>query len=209
MNIVAFAPQFNTAGRKDATGAFQPEARAFLRVVGDGSLVLIDNRKPEAAMRAQVLAALSPGTLTVAFFCHGLGKRIQFGFGLAHVALLASALAGDRNRRVVLYACNTGKGNEPVGGDGGFADELRDALCRAGCVDCRVDAHTTAGHTTCNPYVRRFEGMGSPVGGVGGYWLVAPGSALWTKWRTALRDTDLRFRFPFMSVAEIHRELAG
>jgi len=49
--------------------------------------------------------------------------------------------------------------------------------------------------------------MGSTVGGVGGYYPVAPGSKLWPKWRKELRETDMRFRFPFMLVEEIHAEL--
>ena len=67
--------------------------------------------------------------------------------------------------RVVLYACSTAKGEntaqdmEAVGGDGGFTDRLRDLLCQAGAVDYQVDAHSTAGHTMKNPYVRRFQGM--------------------------------------------------
>jgi hypothetical protein len=111
---------------------------------------------------------------------------------------------------VALYCCSTGAASSAdayaeFGGDGGFADRLRDALCVAGGVHCTVDAHTTAGHTTMNPYVRRFEGRGSRVGGVGGFDLVSPKSGdLWRRWRRALRETSLRYRFPVMSVAEIH-----
>jgi hypothetical protein len=217
-NILALAPRYNTGSKKDTTGAFQPEARAFLRFVGIGDPVLIDNRTSETDMRRQVLSALADprictgGEPVVAFFCHGQSRKIQFGFGLAHADLLAKAIAaGSQRARVVLYACNAGMDvrGAPVGGDGGFADVLRDALCRVGCVDCVVDAHTTAGHTTRNPYVRRFEGRGSPVGGIGGSFIVQPGSALWRKWQAALRDTDLRFEFPFLSIGEIHNRLVS
>lgn len=225
-SIIAFAPAFDTHGRHDATGAFQPEARAFLKHNGaEAGLFLISNRNTEDAMRKQVLGVLSDASAaggdeypTIAFFCHGLGRKIQFGFDVRNVDQLAAAMKGLKgwalHARVVLYACNTGMASkkeqyEPVGGDGGFADALRDAMCRADLVWARVDAHTTAGHTTRNPYVRRFEGMGSPVGGVGGYMLVAPGTKLWPKWRKALRDTNLRYDVPLMSVSEIHERLVG
>jgi hypothetical protein len=55
--------------------------------------------------------------------------------------------------------------------------------------------------------------MGSPVGGVGGYYIVAkstkkgkPKTKLWNAWRKALR-TDFRFAFPFMTTEEIHDHL--
>lgn len=225
MNIVAFAPAFNTNGRKDATGAFQPEATAFCKQNKNGVVILVDNRRDGPSMRTQVIDAIRQSSprpawmKAVAFFCHGLGRKIQFGFDVRNVDELAKAIndscdAGTAGVRVVLYACNTGMASlgeqyKPVGGDGGFADALRDALCRSGMTTCQVDAHTTAGHTTRNPYVRRFEGHGSPVGGVGGYILVAPGSKLWRPWVKALRETDLRHEFPFLTAGEIHQRLLG
>lgn len=210
---LALAPLHNSEGRRDATGAFQPEAEAWLDAQGltgaEAEAVLIDNRWTNLAMRRAVIRALEcalPDVLGI--FCHGWGTGIQFGFSIGHVDSLAEAIHvdGDVAPRVALYCCSTGKG-PGVGGDGGFADMLRDALCRAGSVYCRVDAHTTAGHCTRNPYVRRFEGGGSASGGSGGAWIVTPASALWDRWRAALRDTDLRLRYPTMTVAEIHAEL--
>ena len=54
---------------------------------------------------------------------------------------------------------------------------------------------------------RKFDGMGSPVGGVGGLTIVTPGSLLWKKWRTAVTTTPFRYKVPFMTIAEIHKEL--
>lgn len=212
MTILAFAPLHNLDGKRDATGAFHPEAQAFAKLTG-ADVVLVDNDTPAISRREAVLDAIrehNPGQ--VAFFCHGWTTGIQFGFGVQHTLLLAETITGGwagTDPRVVLYACLTAAdGKTPgAGGDGGFADEFRDALCRAGATWCRVDAHTTAGHTTRNPYVRRFEGQGSAVGGTGGQWIVAPKSPLWKPWVRALRETDLRYRFPSMSVAEIHAEL--
>jgi len=211
-NIIAFAPQYNTKGRKDATGAFQREAKAFMRLHGAKGLglFLVDNHRCDFEMRDQVLYAIrsEPFIDTVAFFCHGLSKSIQFGFDTLNVDVLAKTLEERETSRVVLYACNAA-GGPGVGGDGGFADLLRDAMCRAGAISCQVDAHTTAGHTTRNPYVRRFEGRLSPVGGVGGYYLVEPKSKLWRPWVRAMKDdkNTLRYEFPFMQVGQIHERL--
>lgn len=211
MRMIAFAPSYNTGKRHDATGAFQPEMRSFVKL-HRASWVYVDNREPAKSQRESIVSAiqLSPCDV-VAFFCHGSRFGLELGFDLRTVRELAKVLARLRNVRVVLYACSAAAGmpRGETGGDGGFADELRDELCKAGATDCQIDAHLTSGHTTKNPHVRRFEGRGSPVGGVGGYYLVPPRSPLWLKWRAALRSTDLRFRFPFLTVGELHAELAG
>lgn len=154
----------------------------------------------------------------VAFFCHGWSTGIQL-CPVNRVKQLALALS--QLRRVgelimTLYCCTTGsdtnsKTSEIIddgkpGGDGGFADLLRDALCAVGVTSNCVDAHTVSGHTTENPYVRRFEGHGITTGGVGGMWLVSPKSALWSKWRKSLKG-DLRWEYPFLSFQNIHETL--
>jgi len=207
MRTLILAPMYDSPGKHDATGAFQPEVNGFSVRSGGAVNTWVDNHATKPAMRADVLGmvhTVSPTLLAV--FSHGWRTGIQFGFGLPHVDELAVELArGCTSVRVALYCCSTGSG-PGVGGDGGFADMLRDALCRAGAVNCQVDAHDRAGHTTKNPYVRRFTGQGSNVGGMGGQWIVAPGSALWGRWKAALRG-DLRWRFPTMDVAAIHAEL--
>lgn len=228
MTAIAFAPQHNTGTKKDATGAFQPEMVRWITHIkdqGDTNWInhVINNRLSAAEMRADVIKHISEFKPDrIAFFCHGWKTGIQFGFGMKHVKELAktiieadqigadlAAISGGRMHApiITLFCCLTADG--PIDGDGGFADRLRDELCIAGAVNCRVDAHTTAGHTTRNPNVRRFDGLGSPVGGMGGQHIVAPGSALWARWVKALKTGDLRFRFSAMEVAEIHEELVG
>jgi len=223
MQYLVFAPKWNHK-RNDAMGAFQPEAKRFLKHYGEppGNVILIDNRQWKSRQRADVLTAInsccsSCVPTVVALFCHGYKGGLQLGFRNRHAAALARSIAaiGDKSVRVVLYACDTGRDLDrdrrddlkAFGGDGGFADRLRDELCKHGAVDCQVDSHTTAGHATRNPHVRRFEGRGSPIGGVGGYYLVPrKPRAMWRAWRTALR-TPFRFSFPLMAVGEIHRRL--
>jgi hypothetical protein len=214
MTMLCFAPAFNTKGRKDATGAFIPEAERFLKHHGQDSsmLRLIDNMQNKTQMRRAVLKHLKEfschGLDGVFFFCHGYRRGIQFGFTTKGLKKLATAIfdACDENPRVCFYSCDVGRDSDrkrtddlkTFGGDGGFADEMRDALCKAGSRWCRVD-----GHTTRNPHVRRFEGDGSMVGGKGGYYIVPrQKKKLFKKWRELLR-TAFRFEYPFMSTEVI------
>jgi len=208
---LAFAPRNNAEGKRDATGAFQPEARAWAAHVGGAEVAIFENERPKRLRKAEVLERIrgAKNLSQLAFFCHGWTNGIQAGIGVPDLPELAAALeetSPNVDVRVTLYCCSTGGGGN--GGDGGFADELRDALCRRGMVRCVVDAHTTPGHTTTNPHVRRFVGTGTEHGGAGGSWIVSPGSALWPRWRSMLRSGDLRFSFPLLGVEEIHTLLA-
>lgn len=222
MTVLALVPMSNSKGKKDVTGAFLPEAKRWLDLHG-GALARFDNAAAPAKRRADVEAILRghSGLRAVGFFCHGLSRQLQTGHGISHVDALADALTSATlpGAVVALYACDaadTPVKNAP-GGDDGFADRLRDALILRDAEHWQgghVDAHVTTGHTTTNPYVRRFACSLAvpsevPLGIVGGEWLVKPGSAAWGTWRRALRETDLRFRFPFMREREIHDELRG
>ena len=229
MSVLCIRAGFDTPGKKDVAHAFLPEANAFAEACGGGVVHAFDNREGMAKRRTEVLSILAgegnDGDYydAVAFFCHGWPTGIQAGFRKRDCAVLADAIRACfrvnsdpdvPSPLVALYCCSTGDDpqdspKEAAGtGDGSFADALRDALCAAGSVDVRVVAHTTAGHATRNPHVKFFDGMGSSMGGVGGYAPVTPShKKLWPKWRRALQKTDLRFRMPRMSVADIHAEL--
>lgn len=223
MTALIFTPDRNSK-LKDFSGAFEPESIKFAALHGADAddIVRVRLSGTNDQQREQILVALRshPPADIVAFFCHGWQTGIQLGFKTLHVGELAKAIvygslqpsevigheSHERLPRVALYACSTGGG--PGGGDGGFADTLRDAMCKLGAVNCRVDAHDRKGHSTQNPYVRRYEGGGSSVGGTGGQWIVDPAKAqLFRKWRIALVRTDLVYRFPLMTTAEIHQEL--
>lgn len=216
--IIGFSPTTNTGTKKDATGAFIPEGRKFMKFHDqpEGNLVMIDNTRSKPKMREAVFDTLQrsvEGLTGVAFFCHGLKDRIQFGIGKSDLPELSRLLAKksrDLTLVVTLYCCDTGRDEDrdtsddlaEHGGDNGFADNLRDALCNVGITRCVVDAHTTAAHTTMNPDVRRFEGMGSLSGGAGGYYIVPRGSSMRKAWIRELK-TDFRFLFPYFTTAEI------
>jgi len=210
MKSISFVPRHSSKGKHDAD-EFRREAQAFAKI-HPGQIVEINNHAKKVAMRAEVLDALRgcEAADIIAFFCHGWRHGIQFGFGIQHLAALAESMSHADAMQcacVVLYCCSTADGPGP-GGDGGFADSLRDALCAVGDVWCDVYAHDRPGHTTRNPYVRLFSGEGSRYGGTGGTWIVAPGSALWRRWVAAMK-TDLRFRFPLKPISLLHREVAG
>lgn len=224
--MLVFRPMHNSHGKRDVTGAFAPEADRYIDTVcTKGSMVVaIDNRKPFWHRRRQVLDVFSEALDApdffdgVAFFCHGWKNGIQLGFRSKEVGSLAHQIHDICQHsflEVPLYCCSTGGDvltgkTSPGTGDDSFADLLRDDLCRRADADdyisyCRVMAHETVAHTTKNPRVRFFDGMGSPVGGVGGYRPVRPRGALWKVWKQELRrkESDFRFLMPHMDMSEI------
>jgi len=208
--------------RRDWSGAFLPEALSFAKTHDRDiiDMVSIDVSKAFWKRRWQTLRAIrktpaSQPLSMVAIFCHGWKSGIQLGFrSRRQCRRLAQHIARESypDVTVALYACSTARDADArirddlqpgPGGDGGFADTLRDELVRAGAIHAGVYAHVTKGHATRNPYVRLFaDGRFD-----GGDWLIEPGSDMWRRWRRALRETGLRFRFPMMSVDEIRAEL--
>ncbi len=203
---------------------------------GYPSTVRFDNTLPFEKRSKKLLTDIEEsGEITnirqVAIFCHGWSDGIQAGFTRKTVKKLITSLNLDPDRgrlntdvRFALYCCSTGadpqddddeapgrsifdEHDNGIGvGEGSFADALRDELCKVGCLDCKVSAHTTAGHTTMNPHVIFFEGLGSTIGGVGGLMPVPPGHKLWKRWVKELK-TDFRFEYPEMTVGNIHEIL--
>lgn len=213
------APAFNTGNKRDAVGAFHPEARAFCKALGiNEKLKLFDNRAqiPQRRVECEKFFDSSAGLYgIVAFFGHGWRDGIQAGWvkGTIHKMAATLKLHCVSNPVILLYACDTGRNKDQSraddikggpGGEGGFADMLRADCAKAG-LSATIYAHTTEGHTTQNPYVRVF--LPGEIGG--GHWIVDPESNLWAAWKRALRSTDLRFRFPFMAREDIEAELTA
>jgi hypothetical protein len=214
---------YNTKGRRDATGAFQPEAKRFLKYHKQSfdNLFLIDNKQTRAKMRKQVLKILRSlhcSNPCIAFFCHGYRLGIQFGFCVGHAGSLARAITKLNPVSVVFYSCDVARDRDrsrrdditdTIGGDGGFADVVRDEFAAAGARwGMNVDGHTTPGHTTRNPFVRRFA-VESTDGGRGGYYIVSrKQKKLWSKWRQELK-TDFRFMYPILPTTAILDYLEG
>lgn len=215
--MLVFAPMHNTKGKVDAKYAFQPESKGFCYAHGEAAPVkLFDNSKPMPARFSEVMGwidACKPSSVdTLATFCHGFKAGLQIGATLVNVGRFAAALQRvlAPSPRVILYSCDAARDDdndrnddtEPgPGGEGGFADKLRDELVKRG-VMATIFAHATTAHATMNPYVRRFDHDDL----AGGRWIITPHSELWGAWTNALRG-PMRFKFPFMSQAEIEAEL--
>lgn len=229
-NVLVFYSNTNVQGRKDATGAFIPEAREFRKCHGIPKENFIGIKCPKVKLpirREQVFSKIEEiGSQrpinSIAFFGHGWPQGIQFGIRRGEIPKLVELLAeyATNDVRLVLYACLAAENDvrdKEIGKlgpatDGGFADELRDNMVRAGISNGIVDAHKTAGHTSWNPYVVRFlcsDVVTPEYGGTGGAWLVEPRSESWRSWVKALKDKKrgLRYRFPYMSQYEILSEL--
>lgn len=185
MRGIVFTPNRNTR-RADFTGAFLPEARAFIRAhqIPARALVRIDILKSDHEMRAQILEAIKKeGKLqgsfeTVAFFCHGWCSGIQLGFSVQNVVELACALKplATRDIKMPLYACSAARDR-----DAQIIDD--------------IDPNSVGG-----------DG-GQPYGGKGGVWVVKPKGPLWKRWIRWLTEGNNRFRLPFMSIDEVQAEL--
>ena len=191
-----------------------------------GTIKLFDNRIPYARRIRPIVTILREAAKgepldCVAAFCHGWRTGLQFGASLRFpgtMEIYTSALADciRVDAKLPLYACSAGRDEDAAlsddlgsgpGGDGGPADIIRDELSKMGAMQIVVDAHITAGHTTRNPFVRRFPG--AKGGAIGGKWIISPDDKLWLRWKMRLRKTFLRHRFPFMTTEEIRAELAG
>jgi len=215
VRALIFRPLHASPSKPADAGEFRREAERFAGTLTDAgwdvTVQTFDNALAKRDRRASVNRVIDGGTWDLlALFGHGLRSGIQTGHDVANaedLALLLSARSA-RPLRVELYACDAARDSDrdkrddvtdAVGGDGGFADALRDALAELG-VTGHVDAHAVAAHTTRNPYVRRFHmDAGS---GAGAGWLVDPKGPHWRAWRAALKG-DMRFRFPLMSADEI------
>jgi len=227
-NVLVFYSNRNTNGKKDATGAFIPEATNFKQVnnIPDELFLGVNLKKVKASKRREIvldkLNSIEKPLDGIAFFGHGWPQGIQFGFRREHIEELVKAMSFvcKRDCKVVLYACLAAENDirdnivKDIGPatKGGFADKLRDAMVREGFVGGHVDAHKTAGHTTRNPYVVRFLTDNilthEKFDYSGGSWIVEPGSMFWKKWVRYLHESKtLRYTFPFLTEMEIKNSL--
>lgn len=214
---LAFAPAINTPHKQDAA-EFRREALAWVKQFEPPApLILVDNTAPRALRRRRVLQRLQQQEQldVLALFTHGTKRGLtSLGFDLTSIGDLAEEIAGLRVSTVLLYACSAGADadadtddeREPgPGGDGGFADALRETLLMDHGHPVTIYGHSVVGHCAKCPYVRRFDA----ASGAGGVWVIEPDSELWPRWRRAMRETDLRFRWWRLSQDEIEAELRG
>jgi hypothetical protein len=191
------APAYDTPGRKDSSGAFQPEAKRLIRALDlRASLRLFDSNRALPERRSEVRPALTQQTDLdlAAFLCHGWRDGVQAGWRSHQAGDLAAALVGacKPDAVIALYCCDTGSGtgDGAPGGKGGFASTLYGCLLALGFRGT-LWAHSTTGHTTQNPYVRVWRPDEEPELGD---WACEPHSEHWSKWTKAVRETEWRYR---------------
>ena len=192
----------------DKAKEFDRESLAFRRFwnVANHWSLAVDDQANKSSKRAAVLGFLeklgaekSRWFDCVAVFCHGLRNSIQLGFDVDNVDDLGAAInkVVKPLGRVVLYCCSTAKGFDSDTDSKCFARELQRSLI----VD--VYAHSTAGHTTRNPYTVKVHGFHRQDA----EYLVKPKSDQWKTWNSELhaldKSGDIRFMFPFMTSEQI------
>lgn len=217
----------NEKGKKDATGAFVPEAKKFAEyheIPKENMLAIPCPGMPKQRRLEEVCMFLraQQNIKWIAMFCHGWSSGLQFGLNKKNIPVFVKYLDGACNRdlKMTLYACSTASTSKKSrkismpGTDNGYADQLRDALLLQGFKKGWIDAHLTPGHTTRNPFVLRFyteprfeKDWDLP----GGEWLVSPKSKLWKPWKRAVQNMKTSFRLIFseLSEAEIYEYLAN
>lgn len=221
MKSACIVPAWNTHGKRDATGAFQPEGSRWTALHG-GSYYLFDNRLTRGARREQVEGMLAKENDLdwVAIFCHGYPRGMQTGHALRQAGRLAEAIAMacKPTAIVTLFACNTARDADRdnkddlvpgPGGEGGFADRLRDELVEKGMHGGWIDAHTVVGHTTKAPWVRRFY-ISEADKYDGGEYIVRPKGENWQEWVLWLRSShEFRLSFSLCLASDINAVLSG
>jgi hypothetical protein len=227
---LVFYTSTNSKGRKDATGAFIPEAKNFSKIhnIPEEDQVGIDCRKLEKWDRRKIVYNVlneqkNDSLSKLAFFCHGFPTHIQFGIYLNHLGELADILADklSNNAKIIFYACSTMSSFNKGVSDGlfenddgpcvkdGFCDTLRDRLVEKTDKYFEIFGHTGPGHATMFPYVAKV----SPIEHVtedmdGANWVISPLSRdLWKSWCIKLKKTDLRYKFPWLTKEELTSQL--
>ena len=213
----------NRTGKHDGD-EFALWAKRYSSIHGPADLHDVDTSVKGAARAAAVEAILAKAYADgkrydrVAFFMHGWTTKtgatgLQTGHknadGAKALAVALAPLCEDVAVTVMLYCCQLGANSKTYSGEpgvissGSFASVLAEQLTDLG-VGATVYGHTSAGHTTTNPYVVHF-GAYEPL------WVVEPSSTYWTAWRKALKDTDseLWAYFPEMGDVELESLLAG
>lgn len=215
----------NEHGKRDATGAFIPEATKFAKchkVPKANMLGIACPGTPKKKRFEELCMFLRNyrGIKWIALFCHGYSSGMQFGMTKKNIPTLVGylKLCSTQDLKMTLYACSTAstskktrKINAP-GTDNGYADKLRDGLLQAGLRGGWIDAHLTPGHTTRNPFLLRFyvaPAFENNWDAPGGEWLVSPKSQLWKPWKKAVQNMKSMFRFKFsnMTEADIYKHL--
>lgn len=201
---LVIAPRYNSLDtstpdpddrKPDATGAFHIGARAFSEHHRFAAPVLFDNTANPQQTRREVLDIIrnASGPLDVfAYFGHGLPNGLSSAKIFVRqldelTAALRPVLA--TNATIILYACSAGTLVS------GFAAQLAQRLNGV-----QVFGHATSAHSFYNRFKTRHPA---------GEWVVDPSDTInFRRWAVRLSNTDLWARYPFLTAAELARDLS-
>jgi hypothetical protein len=223
-NSFCFAPMYNSPQHvvdgkvvipHDATGAFLPYMEAFRRLysAGDGTVITLpfDNRAKPATEFEKISHGMNtaPSQLdAVVYFGHGMPYgMVSPDIYEKDIPKFADLIKRNSAQgvKVVLYACNCGKVNQP---GGSFAAKLAAALSD---LKAEVFGHDNVGHTTTNANIYRYSGGGpavplAPPGKFSAFNRILKAESLDQKPRG---NTAFWARIPFMTSDEIAAEVGG
>lgn len=163
----------NSKGRKDATGAFIPEAKAMTRILRDLGRnvsrleILTDGYRDRVDLTSFVLKKIDKIFETheitkisgVSLFCHGWRKGVELlPRGEQGAKKVARVLANREVKFFNLFACSAGKPHPK----GNWAQWVTEECVRLGH-SIQVFSHETPGHTTWNPNVNLYWSDGKEL----------------------------------------------
>jgi hypothetical protein len=209
-------------------------AKCWRELGHEVSTIEVEHKK-HADIRWVVLSRLCEEKTVdaVAFFAHGTPMWMHgAGTSVYNCEELAERLSILNTKLVIIYSCSCGRSKgewpgykmiwksiniEDVKPDDGVAFRLADAIAGYG-KDVDIIAHTTSGDTTRNPFVVRLTGKAGYkvtrlpiIERITGKEKKTFIGAVrrWKAWIKELKrkDSDLRYRFPFMKDMEIINEL--
>lgn len=225
MSVLVIYSSKDEPGKKDATGAFIPEAFKFasLHGVPKNDMCGVECPRVKKQHRAEKVLEFLYSSIArrddrevdlIAWFCHGWSTGIQVGFGKDNIEeeLIEGFKGASPELKHVFYACSTASTSKESrslnapGTNGGFADTLRDYMVKNGFKEGWIDAHLTPGHTTQNPNLFRFyvdNAFDDTWDLNGGDWIISPKTPLWLRWKHMIRHTDFRYYFPMRTQTSI------
>jgi len=207
-----FVKSNNSRFRRDATGAFIPEAKHLesMLVTNASKVKTININTRLYSMTSRQLIVIraikeairnGDEVKSISFFCHGWPTGLQlWGQGKAAALDLAHTIQSYKIKMVNLYACSCASQKR---GKPKFLNTVWGALCEQKH-DCQLMGHHVRGHTTRNPRVEIYfsgdDGCHYPL------FEKKADRKMWARWRKKLRQNqNFRVLFPYW----VYRGLRG
>ncbi len=171
-NQLVISRENNSPGKKDASGAFEPESKAMTRILRDMGRnvthirVRTDSYENKHTMRGWLLDKINRThkengnpLSAVSIFCHGWRTGVELLPTREQGAKeVAQVLAARGVKYFNLFACSTGEPNP----NGNWAQWVVEECVQLGH-KMLVFSHEPAGHTTWNPNINLYWSDGEKL----------------------------------------------